>query len=758
MGPEMAAFESLGLRVDTAAHRAELDGRAVDLEPKAFNLLVLLLTNAGQLVTKQEILDTIWAGTAVTDNALTRVVAQLRKALRDDARQATFLETVPTLGYRWIAPVTRGRTRLGAASEPARSGLAADSEPGRSGLAADSERERSRVGVHSGQSPGAVRVDSERSTTRIRVGVAVLLASAAGAALLGLALWLTRDAGRPAPIALHPRQLTTTGGLDVYPSFSPDGRRIAFSSDRTGAWEIYVAAIDHAGSEQPLTAGGNQNVHAAWSPDGRHIAFHSMRHGGIWVMPADGGDARQVTTFGARPAWSPDGRRLTFQSNTSPDIGPSARAANLPSTIWVVDVSAGQPRPLTRAGEPVGGHGSPAWSPDGRHIVFATSDFFGTGIWSLDSDGGEPYPISTAIAPAYDPIYTSDGGSVLFASGTWIWRVPVDANGRPRGEPLAFAAAGLQNIRHLAAAPGGRIAIVALSMRTSLMSAPVDERGVPAGPPRPLTEDTRTRNSVPAFSPDGSRIAVVSSVAGADSDIWVMQADGSGLAQLTGSGTFESMPGWMPDSRRVVFTSIRDRRVGLWQVDADSKGQSVLVDFGSVEALARQQGFVQEARVSPDGTRLLYAQLDPRTASKALYVRPLDGGPATRITSGDPPAAYPAWSPDGRWVAFELMEPTGTALAVVPSSGGTPVRLSSSHGHSWVHGWSPGSDRVVFAGQRNGVWNIYWVPRGGGPEQRVTGNTGVRVFVRYPTWSPRGDSIVYEYGDVRGNVWLLELR
>jgi len=99
------AFDDV--RVDTAAFRVERGGTVIALEPKAFDLLVLLLERPGQLVTKQEILDTVWRQTAVTDNALTRTVAHLRKALGDDAREARYIETVPTRGYRWVATVTR---------------------------------------------------------------------------------------------------------------------------------------------------------------------------------------------------------------------------------------------------------------------------------------------------------------------------------------------------------------------------------------------------------------------------------------------------------------------------------------------------------------------------------------------------------------------------------------------------------------------------------------------------------------------------
>src|SRR5262249_33859857 len=103
-----ATLEFGALRVDLRAFTVLRDGVRVDLEPKAFDLLALLVERRGELVTKHEILDRIWKDTAVTDNALTRIVAQLRKAIGDDAREAKYIETVPTRGYRWIASPAAG--------------------------------------------------------------------------------------------------------------------------------------------------------------------------------------------------------------------------------------------------------------------------------------------------------------------------------------------------------------------------------------------------------------------------------------------------------------------------------------------------------------------------------------------------------------------------------------------------------------------------------------------------------------------------
>ena len=83
------------------------DDELVELEPKAFEVLRHLLHNPDRLISKQELFDTVWERTAVTDNALTRVVAQLRRALGDDARDARYIETVPTRGYRFIGRIER---------------------------------------------------------------------------------------------------------------------------------------------------------------------------------------------------------------------------------------------------------------------------------------------------------------------------------------------------------------------------------------------------------------------------------------------------------------------------------------------------------------------------------------------------------------------------------------------------------------------------------------------------------------------------
>ena len=210
------------------------------LEPKALDLLALMVRRPGHLFTKQEIFDAIWPDTAVTDHALTRVVSQLRRVLGDEAREARYLETVPTRGYRWS-----GGRDVQTASPP-RAGV-------RSG--------RSRAGA-----PGARASPAAPDLPVQWPGDAVLLLTVR--VPRSARRHLTRT-GRPTrqrprwqmPAArirrtAWPVQLTTHDGLDLQPALSPLGDALAFASDRSGGFEIYVRALGgaRATSRSPATA------------------------------------------------------------------------------------------------------------------------------------------------------------------------------------------------------------------------------------------------------------------------------------------------------------------------------------------------------------------------------------------------------------------------------------------------------------------------------------------------------------------------
>lgn len=723
--------------LDVDGFRLERAGVPVPLEPKAFHVLVCLIERHGQLVTKQDLFDKVWANTAVTDHALTRVIAQLRRALGDEARESTFIETVPTRGYRWIrplAPLVSGTPGVPLAAD------AAISSPGAAGVA--------------GTAP------SRRFTTLMVVLISLVVALAATA-------WSQRNAAttgdRPARHSvMWPVQITTRTGLDLQPALAPAGDAIAYVSDRTGALEIYIRALDDTATDTPLTADGGENVQPAWSPDGRYIAYHSYTHGGVWIVPARGGRPRQVAAQGSKPDWSPDGRRLVFQSDEPADVTPSAWGAQLGSTLWLVNADGTDLKPITTAAHPPGGHAAPAWSRSGRFIAFTVfeggSD---NGIWVLDVD---TFRVQSLVrGPGlYELVFAADDRAIYAAGGeAFLLRVPLDpAHGTAAGGRELIPVAGIPGLRGLSISGDGRtLAFAGLSLSSQIWMQPVDEKGVRAGDARPITSDTSRRNSLATMSPDGRRVAYMSTRGGAAPDVWVINPDGSNAQPLTSDEASDGKPMWFPDSRRIAYMSNRSDRLGIWAVDITTRRHELLFDNASLRdsAHADDLGRLAELHVAPSMLRLAYVTVAPLTAQRRLHVATLSPFATRPITDGSDSVGYPAWSPNERHIAVEVKDGSSMHAGVVDLESGHVRRLTHERGQSWVRSWSPDSRRIAMAALRGGRWDLRWVDIDTGEQQIITPPLPANMYARYPEWSARGDVVLFERGELRGNIWTLRI-
>lgn len=713
--------------LDLDAYRLERAGLPLALEPKAFNLLALLVSRPGHVFTKQEIFETLWADTAVTDHALTRVVAQLRRVLGDDVRQPRYLETVPTRGYRWIHPVETGDTLAPAAEfvEPA---------------------------------PSAPRP---------------LMPGLGAAAVLGLAAvmtlaWAQRNApvaalgagARPAAAVAWPVQVTTHSGLDLHPSFSPNGDAVAFVSDRGGSLEIYVRGFGGAGVDTPLTTDGGQNVQPAWSPDGRLIAFHSYQRGGVWVMPARGGTPRQVAAVGSRPAWSPDSRRIVFQSDEQADASPSGFGAQVGSTLSIADTEGGTPLPLTRSDAPVGGHASPAWSADGRYVAFTV--FEGgpnNGIWIVEPPSGTPRTLHQA-AKLYESVFSPDGSALFVASGdSFVTRLPFDAaTGTLSGPSEVIPVPGVPGLRGIAISHDGRrLGFAGVTLDSQIWKQRVRPSGAPIGAAVALTSDTSRRNSLPVISPDGQRVAYVSTRRGEQPNIWMMDINGQAPLQLTADEAPEHKPEWFRDGTRVAFVSDRHGANRVWSVDVSTRREEPLFDFWLNTEEPRVPGWLGEMQLSPSMTRVAFSVLTPPVGRRAMYITGTDKYAPLKIGDDAASAGYPAWSPDERYVAVEVKEAGSMHVGVIDVASGAMRLLTRERGQTWVRSWSPDSGRVAAAAVRDGIWSLRAIDVASGQQSEIYSAGTARVFVRYPEWSARGDVIVFERGEMRANIWTLAL-
>ena len=216
----------------------------------------------------------------------------------------------------------------------------------------------------------------------------------------------------------NPQNLTNNPSRDVSPSWSPDGKRIIFSSDRDRGrgdhnYEIYVMDAD-GGNEQNLTNNPDEDRHPSWSPDGKRIVFSALRDGHfigdsgltseIYVMDADGGNQQRLTENRQNdwhPSWSPDGERIAFASDRKGDL------KNF--EIYVMDADGGNQQRLT---ENRVDDEWPSWSPDGKRIAFYSNRDGNAEIYVMDVDGGNPQNLTNHTSHDVSPAWLNSPFSV----------------------------------------------------------------------------------------------------------------------------------------------------------------------------------------------------------------------------------------------------------------------------------------------------------------------------------------------------------
>jgi TolB protein len=443
----------------------------VKATPRQLALLEALVERRGRLVEKKEILDRVWEGTTVGEANLTVQMSKLRRLLGETEDQP-FIETVPTRGYRFLLPV---RVLPPAATEalPLRRPVPAP-EPEVAPAAAAPGAVATPVAPGTPVAgPPAPAADTGRRPTAPRPGrwwawalAAVLILVAGWAAISfrsrqdGAATDGATRIGAPgAQAASGPdatvdasgiRRLTSNAADDWEPAVSPDGRTVAFVSNRAGAPAIHLLALDRPEAPPVRVPTRGPAGAPAWSPDGSRLAFVCQRDGqaDICTVGRDGAGERVVAGEPGdelQPAWSPDGRRLAYSAFASGSwelrmvdadgegarprrAGPAGWSMQMPAwspdgtrlavarrrsaadhDIWIVPIDRAAPTAVVESDE---GKTDPAWSPDGGRLAYVTRD----GIVVVDVAAGKTTRVPSTRRGDRHPSWSKDGRSLVIGS------------------------------------------------------------------------------------------------------------------------------------------------------------------------------------------------------------------------------------------------------------------------------------------------------------------------------------------------------
>jgi eukaryotic-like serine/threonine-protein kinase len=533
---------------------------------------------------------------------------------------------------------------------------------------------------------------------RVRRVPLMLIAAAAITIVAAGSVWqLTRRSSA----TIAPAQvlsLTSYRGMETMPTFSPDGKQVAFSweGDRIDNEDIYVLLV---GSDLPhrLTTDAARDVSPAWKPDGSQIAFARIdsTRTAVYVVSPLGGSEQRLVEFppslsSNQPqrtgdpflSWSPDGRWLVI-SRVSPETSSSA---------YLIAHDGGGRRTLLSA-SPASDYTAAAFSPKGGALAYVESGRIG--VVEIDPANPSTFKTPPRILTEFQGYvaglaWTADGQELLYGRApyaaptpSYIWRLPVDGSAGPQRIDLAGVAG------FPAVAATGRLAF-------SRRDVNVDMVVLEAGRDRePIAASTFNEFDA-SFSPDGSKIAFSSDRTGEGTEIWIVNRDGSGRRPVTrGANKPEGSPRWSPDGNHLAFDGLGD----------DGQRQVFIVDQagGEIRPIPQKRGAFDQV---------------------------------------------PSWSRDGIWVYFGSTRSGQSEIWRVRASGGEPEQMTTNGGGVPME--SADGRTLYYSKPIQGGRTVFAKPVGGGPEQSLgvdvvfwnyfAGKNGL-----YYTSLPTGGRLPYTY-------------
>jgi eukaryotic-like serine/threonine-protein kinase len=541
-------------------------------------------------------------------------------------------------------------------------------------------------------------------------------------------------------------QITFAEGLEDFPAWSPDGRRLVFSREDGATRRLFVKDLA-SGEESAVTGGEFDDIQPQWSPDGARLVFTRSRERGrrlepgdvfgqysgadLWAIDLASSKETRLVENAANPCPSPDGRRIACDAQWAG-----------PRRVWTVDPAGRNPEQVTADSSEIAAHIRPRWSPDGRRIVFTRMERTRFDVRVFDLASKQSIAITDDPSQDVCPVWAPSGKFLYFSSyrsgGLNIWRIAVDGGGRPAGALEQITTGAGRDVEPAISPDGSRMAFSILRQNANVWRLPVDPAtGRPTGKPSKVTSSTR-EDSRASWSPDGARVAFNSDRA-TDMNVWVCElADGS-LRQLTRGPGGDFQPRFLPDGSAVVFFSSRSGTAAIWRAD---------VATGRLTRLTHGRSIDVNPFPSPDGR--LVAYMSDQGGRVEVWAMSPDGSNRRALTETGVTGHFMAWSPSG-----DLVYRTAAAQPVrVSPEGGEPRPMPEIAG-GFHMSFSPDGSRIMDVVAHKALW-VSPVDSGGAPE-KVFEFDDPDVRIDYPVWSPDGRWILFDrFRPQGGDIWLME--
>jgi Tol biopolymer transport system component/DNA-binding winged helix-turn-helix (wHTH) protein len=634
------------------------NGKNINLNPKTFDLLQALIEKNGQIISKEDLLDTVWGEQFVEESNLTVNISLLRKALGEKKRDNKFIVTVPGTGYGFVAEVGyNGRTAVGNSSERAK-------EP-------------------------AGRPKYVFPVLGILGAVVIVFAG----------FWIYNLTGREAESPKYAIKIFSTNGMPQKVNISPSGKFLAYVGRLKGRDSIWIGNISTGNSLQITQPIGGESIHINFSPDEEYVYFVARKEtSGDWnlsrVSVFGGAVEELVKDVHSAITFSPDGKKIAFLRREK-DPGSSA--------LFIADAGTGADVSLVFRLE------NPAefdicgvsWSPRHARIAALTRNKAGENfaVTLIDPASGATERIGEATWKSKTNIvWQKDGTGLIFSSpdktengSRQLWRVsyPEGNEQKLTDDPNDY-----QNWS-LGVSDDDRIVSIVPRTDPQIWISPTledsldDIKVISSG-------KTRLAGSYGlALSPDEK--ILFTAISGTSQTIWEMNPDGSDQKQLTPmkENSDDTQFVLTTDGRFLIFQSNRSGEYEIWRANRDGSDLRQLTTGG-------RNG---EPTVSNDGKWVIYTHY--KGDLPALWRIPIEGGKAGKIS--DEIGSFPMVSPDGNRLAARQNIPRDAYLshiAIFPIEGGKPLKIFPAPAGILYNRlkWSPDGRSIIYKDNKQGLW------------------------------------------------------